>query len=162
MFQRCLSKRLYNKGHEETSPRVLDPLAARSAGVAHLALALRELVLSEVNVAVERVYNNHPSAIWFGFAKTGEEPKMKDMVLYVAAASSHVNLGFCRGASLLDPNRVGRRRKENASHQVQERTRFGAPIRAALHSRGFRARTKDLTSPRHMPLSMRYERRVRR
>jgi hypothetical protein len=85
---------------------VLDPLVACSAGVAHLALALRELVLNEANEAVERVYDNHPSAIWFGFAKSGEEPKMQDMFCYVAAASSHVNLGFCRGALLPDPDRV--------------------------------------------------------
>ena len=31
---------------------------------------------------------------------------MKDMFCYIAAARSHVNLGFCRGASLSDPNRV--------------------------------------------------------
>lgn len=88
------------------SPRMLNPLAACPAGVAHLALPLRELVLSEASEAVERVYNNHPSAIWFGFAKSGEEPKMKDMFCYVAAASSHVNLGFCRGALLPDPDHV--------------------------------------------------------
>jgi hypothetical protein len=31
---------------------------------------------------------------------------MKDMFCYIAAARTHVNLGFCRGASLSDPNRV--------------------------------------------------------
>ena len=31
---------------------------------------------------------------------------MKDMVFYVAAARTHVNLGFCRGATLSDPNDV--------------------------------------------------------
>ena len=88
------------------SPRVLDPLATCPARVAHLALALRELVLGETSEAVERVYDNHPSAIWFGFAKSGVEPKMKDMFLYVAAASSHLNLGFCRATLLPDPDRV--------------------------------------------------------
>jgi hypothetical protein len=92
---------------KKADPRVLDPLAASSAGVAHLALALRELVLSEAPGAVERVYQNHPSAIWFGFGPArGQGPKMKDMFCYVAAATSHVNLGFCRGASLSDPERV--------------------------------------------------------
>ena len=85
---------------------MLDPLASCPAGVAHLALALRELVLSETTETVERVYKNHPSAIWFGVAKSGEEPKMKDMFCYIAAASNHVNLGFCSGASLPDPARV--------------------------------------------------------
>jgi hypothetical protein len=31
---------------------------------------------------------------------------MNDMFFYIAAARRHVNLGFCRGASLPDPNRV--------------------------------------------------------
>ena len=31
---------------------------------------------------------------------------LKDMFCYIAAARSHVNLGFCRGALLPDPNRV--------------------------------------------------------
>jgi hypothetical protein len=36
----------------------------------------------------------------------GSGPKMNDMFCYIAAARSHVNLGFCRGALLSDPNRV--------------------------------------------------------
>src|SRR6516164_11721835 len=47
------------------------------------------------------MYSNHPSAVWFGSG-----PKMKDMFCYIAAARTHVNLGFCRGASLSDPDRV--------------------------------------------------------
>jgi hypothetical protein len=38
---------------------------------------------------MEKVYTNHPSAVWFGFG-----PKMKDMFCYIAAARSHANLGF--------------------------------------------------------------------
>ena len=66
--------------------------------VAELALALREMALEEAPEAVKRVYQNHP---WFGFG-----PKMKNMFCYIATARSHVNLGFCRGASLSDPIRV--------------------------------------------------------
>ena len=76
-------------------------LTGYDPSVAAIMLALREVVLEEAPDAVERMYRNHPSAVWFG---TG--PKMKDMFCYVAAASKHVNLGFCRGASLADPNRV--------------------------------------------------------
>ena len=32
--------------------------------------------------------------------------KLKDMFCYIAAARTHVNLGFCCGASLSDPNHV--------------------------------------------------------
>ena len=81
--------------------QVLDFLSTCDRTVAHLALALREMVLEEAPEAVERVYRNHPSAVWFGFG-----PKMKDMFCYIAAARNHVNLGFCRGASLSDPNQV--------------------------------------------------------
>lgn len=66
-----------------------------------LALALRALVLKEAPDAVEKIYRNHPSAVWLGLG-----PKMKDMVFYIAAARSHVNLGFCHGASLADPEHV--------------------------------------------------------
>jgi hypothetical protein len=89
------------------SPRLLDPLSACSAGVAHLALALRELILTVAPDAVERVYKNHPSAIWFGLAtERDDRPKMNDMFCYIATARNHVNLGFCQGASLPDPDRV--------------------------------------------------------
>ena len=40
-------------------------------------------------------------AIWFGFSG-----KMKDMFCYIATNARHVNLGFPRGSTLPDPNRV--------------------------------------------------------
>ena len=40
-------------------------------------------------------------AVWFGFSG-----KMKDMFCYFTTHAGHVNLGFPRGASLPDPNRV--------------------------------------------------------
>jgi hypothetical protein len=82
-------------------PNMLDFLSTFDRTVADLALALREMVLEEAPDAVEKVYGNHPSAVWFGSGL-----KMKDMFCYIAAARSHVNLGFCRGASLPDPNHV--------------------------------------------------------
>jgi hypothetical protein len=89
---------------QKPSPEVLGPLAARSPAVAHLALALRELVLTEAPEAVERVYRNHRSAIWIGLG--AKMPKMNDMIFYIAMATTHVNLGFCNGVSLPDPSRV--------------------------------------------------------
>lgn len=69
--------------------------------IAALRLALREILLEEAPDAVEMIYKNHPSAVWYGVG-----PKMKDMFCYIATARSHVNLGFCRGALLPDPHRV--------------------------------------------------------
>ena len=82
-------------------PRLLDFLAFHERPVGLLALALRRIVLGEAPVAVEQVFRNHPSALWIG-----RGPKMQDMVLYIAMASRHVNLGFCRGAALADPAQV--------------------------------------------------------
>jgi len=70
-------------------PQVLDFLSLYDRPVAALALALREVVLEEAPNAVEKVYRNHRSAVWFGFG-----PKMRDMFCYIATAKSHVNLGF--------------------------------------------------------------------
>lgn len=82
-------------------PEVSTFLALDRREVAPLALALRERVLAAAPEAREGLYRNHPSALWYG-----RGPKMKDMVLYIAMASRHVNLGFCRGASLPDPQGV--------------------------------------------------------
>ena len=83
------------------SAEMLAPFATFSPGVVHLALALRELVLAEAPDAVEMVYKNHKSAVWFGSGS-----RMKDMFCYIAAATSHVNLGFCYGSSLPDLDHV--------------------------------------------------------
>jgi hypothetical protein len=74
-------------------------LSAYDPQVTELALALRDIVREEVPGVLEQTYKNHPAAVWFGFG-----PKMGDMFSYIAAASRHVNLGFCNGASLEDPN----------------------------------------------------------
>jgi hypothetical protein len=86
--------------------RPLDPqirafLAIDDRPVGPMALALREIVLEAVPEAVEQLFRNHPSALWYGRGS-----RMRDMVLYIAMASRHVNLGFCRGAALVDPDKV--------------------------------------------------------
>ncbi len=83
--------------------RPLEPELARFLGIDQrptgpLALALREVVLEAAPDAVECIFRNHPSALWFGCG-----PKMGGMFCYIAMASRHVNLGFCRGAALPDP-----------------------------------------------------------
>jgi hypothetical protein len=80
---------------------VLDFLTGYESPVGALALTLREIVLEEAPSAVEKVFRNHPSAVWFGSGT-----KMKDMFCYIAAAMTHVNLGFCRGAVLAEPSHV--------------------------------------------------------
>jgi hypothetical protein len=82
-------------------PQLLGFLEACDRPISDLALALREIVLEEAPNASESIYQVYTVAIWFGFSG-----KMKDMFCYIATNARHVNLGFPRGASLPDPNRV--------------------------------------------------------
>jgi hypothetical protein len=82
-------------------PQLLGFLEAYDRHISELALALREIVLEEAPDASESVYQVYTVAIWFGFSG-----KMKDMFCYISTSAGHVNLGFPRGASLPDPNRV--------------------------------------------------------
>ena len=82
-------------------PQLIGFLEAVDRPVADLALALREIILEEVPDAFESIYRVYTVAIWFGFTE-----KMKDMYCYIATNAKHINLGFPRGATLPDPNRV--------------------------------------------------------
>ena len=82
-------------------PQLLGFLAAYDRPIADLALALREVILEEVPDASESIYQVYTVAIWFGFSG-----KMKDMFCYIATNARHINLGFPRGSTLPDPNRV--------------------------------------------------------
>jgi hypothetical protein len=82
-------------------PQLLGFLEACDRHISDLALALREVILEEAPDASESIYQVYTVAIWFGFSG-----KMKDMFCYIATSAGHVNLGFPRGASLPDPNRV--------------------------------------------------------
>src|SRR5580704_7935554 len=82
-------------------PQLLGFLEAYDRHISDLALALRELILEEAPDASESIYQVYTVAIWFGFSG-----KMKDMFCYIATNAGHVNLGFPRGSTLPDPNRV--------------------------------------------------------
>jgi hypothetical protein len=82
-------------------PQLLGFLAAYDPTIADMALALREIILEEAPNASESVYQVYTVAIWFGYSG-----KMKDMFCYITTSTGHINLGFPRGTSLPDPNRV--------------------------------------------------------
>jgi hypothetical protein len=82
-------------------PQLLGFLNAYDPHIADLALALREIILEEVPDASESIYQVYTVAVWFGFSG-----KMKDMFCYIATSADHINLGFPRGSTLPDPNRV--------------------------------------------------------
>jgi hypothetical protein len=82
-------------------PQLIAFLEAYDRPIVDLALALREVILQEVPDASESIYQVYTVAIWFGFSG-----KMKDMFCYITTNAHHVNLGFPRGGTLADPNRV--------------------------------------------------------
>jgi hypothetical protein len=82
-------------------PQLLGFLEAYDRHISDVALALREVILEEAPDASESIYQVYTVAVWFGFSG-----KMKDMFCYIATNAGHVNLGFPRGSTLPDPNRV--------------------------------------------------------
>jgi hypothetical protein len=82
--------------------RLLGYLAEYSPPVSDLTLALRELVLEEAPEAVESISKGYAVAIGFSF--TGKP--LKDGFCHIVTYSTHVNLGFNRGALLPDPSGV--------------------------------------------------------
>lgn len=82
--------------------RLLTYLARYDPQISHLTLALRELVLEEAPAAIESVAKGYSVAIGFSF--TGKP--IKDGFCHIVTYSSHVNLGFNRGALLPDPTGV--------------------------------------------------------
>ena len=78
--------------------RLLGYLAPYDPHVSSLALALRQIVLEEAPEAVESLASGYAVAIAFSF--TGKP--MKDGFCHVVAYSTHVNLGFNKGADLPD------------------------------------------------------------
>src|SRR5882757_365784 len=114
-------------------PQLLDFLTDYDRPVADLALALREIILEEAPEASESIYQVYTVAIWFGFSG-----KMKDMFCYITTHAGHINLGFPRGATLPDPNRVlegdgkAMRHIQFASQRDLERSFVRRYIRASV------------------------------
>jgi hypothetical protein len=114
-------------------PQLLGFLEAYDRPIADLALGLREIILEEVPDVSESIYQVYTVAIWFGFSG-----KMKDMFCYIATNARHINLGFPRGSTLPDPNRVlegdgkAMRHIKFASQRDLERSFVRRYIRASI------------------------------
>ena len=123
-------------------PQLIGFLEAYDRPIVDLALALREIILEEVPDASESIYQVYTVAIWFGFSE-----KMKDMFCYIATNARHINLGFPRGSTLPDPNRVlegdGKtmRHIKFASPSDLERSFVRRYIRASIEQLGEAAST---------------------
>ena len=76
-------------------------LADYDLRVGELALALRDIMLTEAPAAAETVFRSYALVLWYSF--TG---KLSDSFCYIALYTKHVNVGFYRGAELEDPERL--------------------------------------------------------
>ena len=99
------------------SPQLLDLLADCSPEVRRLALALREVVLTEAPDAEELLYSVYAEVIVFKLPG-----RKRGAFCYVAAYSHHVNLMFYCGAELPDPHGVLR-----GSGKKMRHIRFDSP-----------------------------------
>jgi hypothetical protein len=70
--------------------------------IQHLALQLRALVLEEMGLCYENIYDAY-SAVAIGY---GTSDRLRDGVFHIAVYSQHVNLGFNDGATLDDPKGI--------------------------------------------------------
>ena len=105
--------------------RLLSYLASYDPSVSSLALALREVVLEEAPDAIESIANGYAVAIGFSF--TGKP--MKDGFCHVVTYSSHVNLGFNRGALLPDPAGVLAGTGKSIRHiSIRNHDELGRPV----------------------------------
>jgi hypothetical protein len=70
--------------------------------LSNLTLAVRDVVLEEAREAIESISKGYALAIGYSF--TGKP--LKDGFCHIVTYSTHVNLGFNRGALLRDPNGI--------------------------------------------------------
>lgn len=82
--------------------QLLSYLAAYGPHLSNLTLALRDLVLEEAPEAIESISKGYALAIGYSF--TGKP--LKEGFCHIVTYSTHVNLGFNRGAQLADPNGI--------------------------------------------------------
>lgn len=82
--------------------QLLSYLAPYSPHVSNLTLALRDVVLEEAPQAIESISKGYALAVGYSF--TGKP--LKDGFCHIVTYSTHVNLGFNRGALLPDPNGI--------------------------------------------------------
>src|SRR5580704_2708015 len=115
-------------------PQLLSYLAPYDPHVSDLTLALRDVVLEEAPDAIESIVKGY--AVTIGFSFTGKP--LKDGFCHIVTYSSHVNLGFNRGALLPDPKKVLAGKGKLIRHiTIREHKELDAPavrkfLRAAI------------------------------
>ena len=80
---------------------LLDLLKPYEPGIQELTIALRQLVLQELAPCCEYIVEVYIVSILYG-----PTHRMKDGICYIGVIKDHLNLGFIRGSSLTDPQRI--------------------------------------------------------
>jgi len=80
---------------------LLELLKPYDRGIQELALALRELVVEELAPCSEYILEVYILSLNYG-----STDRIKDSICYIGVLKNYVNLGFHRGASLRDPQRL--------------------------------------------------------
>jgi hypothetical protein len=120
-------------------------LSAFQLSVGELALALREMVLEEAPLAIEKVFRVYALVFWYSLSG-----RMSDAFVQVVIYPKGVNLMFNRGAELKDPQRVlvgeGKiiRHIKVRRHEDLKSPHLRKFIRAALKHAKAIAREKEL------------------
>jgi hypothetical protein len=78
--------------------QLLEFLAPYDLKVGGLALALREMVFNEAPEAIERVFRGYAVSLTYSFTRSWAQG-----FCHIVVYRNHVNLGFNRGAQLVDP-----------------------------------------------------------
>lgn len=89
-----------SKSHLPPPPALLDFLKPYDHEIQHLALAVRRFVMEHIPPMTELIVDAS-NAVAMGFTPSG---RFKEAVCHVAVYAHHVNLGFNRGAELVDPD----------------------------------------------------------
>jgi hypothetical protein len=81
---------------------LLSFLRPYSRTIRELAIGLRNIVIGELAPCHENIYDAY-NAVALGYGPT---ERLKEGICHIAVYAHHVNLGFNRGATLADPNKI--------------------------------------------------------
>ncbi|MGH9662743.1 MAG: MmcQ/YjbR family DNA-binding protein [Bryobacteraceae bacterium] len=132
----------------ESPPKaLLEFLKPYDRATRELALAVRAVVLEELAPCCENIYDAY-NAVAIGYGPT---VRLKDGICHVAVYSRHVNLGFNRGAEMVDPDGLLQGSGKRARH-IAIRTRADLD-RPAI--RKYLRRARKMAGARNLPVDFR-------
>ena len=109
-----------------------------------------QAVCQALKRAIATLHPQYTEVVWprLGIASYGIGPKkMTEHYAYIAVQSSHVNLGFYRGAQLKDPDRLLRGTGKGLRHvKLRQASEAGSPALIALLVEAIKERQEGAAS----------------